>query len=355
MTPICKCKQIGILVILILILSIPITYGKVFKWHDSSDRQDLLLLGFGELTLHNLNVDGDKDLFESANPSLEEGFSTNYRLSLFANGDAMKGLFVNGAAIIDSRIDDEYRNVDPSEFRLKMSVETTEPLWDGWRFTGRGLYDPNRQWEMENLDTRLLYQPQEPSQLELLMRLESKENGYIEGGSLQSSFKNSKFTLHQRSLFGVYADLYTGPVGAEAVAGKLEGKAYREGRSEGTEYGIRADGTSGPYDLSNAPITRGSEEVKIQTRDRFDESTVIDSRILRRDIDYTVDYILGRILLHQPVASESPSSDPVYIVITYDYLREANDELYGGRGRVLPLDDVTISGSIMHRKIEDPA
>ena len=344
----------GLLAVLLLVLMAGPSNAKVFKWQDSSGaKQDLFLLGFSEITMHFLDISGNVDAFEAANPDFKKDFTSNYRMSLFANGDAMKDFTINGAVIVDSHIDDEYRTNDPSVFRLRMSVESREPLWDGWRFTGNGLYDPNRQWELENLDTRLLTQPQEPAKLELLMQLASDKYGLIQGGSLRPSFTNSKFTLHQRSLFGAYADLHTenNRIGAEAVGGKLEGKAFREGAS----LGVRADGTTGPFDLSNAPVTRGSDEVKIETRDRFEESTVLSSRTLIRDIDYTVDYLRGRILLHQPIASETISGDPVFVVITYDYLRDENDELLGGRVKMSPADGMQVSGSYLKRYIDNDA
>ncbi|HUV29683.1 MAG TPA: hypothetical protein VMY05_01140 [Acidobacteriota bacterium] len=352
MTSSSKCFQLGMTAVLLIFLAAQPSDGKIISSRYSPQNgQDLFLLGFGELTMQVLDVSGNKEAFESSNPNLSTDFSTNYRLSLLANGNATRDFLVNGAVIVDSRIGDEYQTVDPSIFRLKMSVESREPLWDGWRFTGRGVYDPNRQWELENLDTRLLTQPQEPSRLELLMRLENDEYGVVEGGSLRPSFKGAQFTLHQRSVFGVYTDLHTGRVGLEAVGGKLEGKSYREGGA----IGIRANGTSGPFDLSRAPITRGSEEVKIQVRDRFDETTVLSSRTLVRDIDYNVDYLRGRVLLHQPVASETASADPVYVVITFDYLRSDNDDIMGGRARVAPNDDVQVSGSYLHRNLDDGA
>ncbi|MCP4706697.1 MAG: hypothetical protein GY865_19035, partial [candidate division Zixibacteria bacterium] len=232
-----------------------------------------------------------------------------------------------------------------------MSVKSSEPLWDDWRFTGEGSYDPQRQWEMGNLDTRLLTQPQQPARLELLARLESNKFGYIEGGSLRPSFDNSTFTLHRRSLFGVFADVNHGQLGLEAVGGKLEGKAYREG----TSVGIPANGTTGPYDLDNAPITRGSEEIKIEVRDRFDPSTVISSRMLLSDIDYNIDYLRGRVILNQPVASETIASDPVFIVITYDYQRDENDALVGGRFSFQPNDEFDGGVSLLHRFRDDNA
>lgn len=332
--------------ILLIILSFQsLSAGVVKKYEPPLGADDLFLIGFGEITFHSLSVSGNVDAFESSNPDFKNGFFGNYRTSLFANGNLSRKLFINGAAIVDSRLNDEYRNVDPSIFRLKMSVKSSEPLWDDWRFTGEGLYDPQRQWEIGNLDSRLLTQTQEPSRLELLARLESNKYGYIEGGSLRPSFKNSTFSLHRRSLFGVYANINPGHLGLEAVGGKLEGKSFREGAS----VGIRANGTTGPYDLSNAPITRGSEEIKIEVRDRFDSSTVISSRTLISDIDYIIDYPRGRIILNQPVSSETIASDPIFIVITYDYQREENDALTGGRFSFHPSDDFDGGLSFLHR------
>ncbi|MCD6249652.1 MAG: hypothetical protein J7J98_04890 [candidate division Zixibacteria bacterium] len=350
-----KCIRLGMLVGLLVVMTVSVSNAKILKRFDSSpDYQDLFLLGFGELTMQTFNISGGDSAdvaFEQGNPNLKADFGANYRMSLFANGNATRNFRLNGALIIDSRIGEEYRTMDPSVFRLKMSVETTEPIWDGWRFTGHGVFDPQRQWEMANLDKRLLYQPQESAKLELLMRLESDEYGLIEGGSLRPSFEGAQFTLHKRSVFGAYANLHKGRFGGEAVAGKLEGKSFREG----DVVGIRADGTSGPYDLEHTPITRGSEDIKIQVRDRYDTTTVISSKALIRDIDYNIDYLRGRVLLHQPVASETAAGDPIYIVLTYDYLREYNDEIFGGRARVTPIDEVTISGSLLHRNIDSRA
>lgn len=341
----------ALMVAMLCTLPVPSQAEVVKKYDPALGKQDLLLIGFGELTLHAMSVKGNKQAFETDNSWLESDFASNYRASLFANGNLSRKLFVNGTAIVDSRVEDEYRMADPSLFRLKMSVNTTEPLWDGWRFTGWGLYDPQRQWELANLDTRLLTQPQQSSRLELQARLESDKYGFIEGGSLKPSFKNSLFTLHQRSLFGSYADLHSGPAELEAVAGKLEGKAFREG----TVVGIRADGTSGPYDLAHVPVTRASEQVKIEIRDRYNETMVLESRTLTRDIDYTVDYLRGRITLHQPVASETTASDPVYIVITYDYQRTADDDLAGARVQLTPVGDVEAGVSMLHRFIDTEA
>ncbi len=321
----------------------------VYRFDPREGKEDLLLVGFGELTFHTLDVDGNVSAFENANPWLKKDFAASYRASLFTNGNLGNHLHLNGTGILDSRIDDEYRPVDPNIFRLRMSLETTEPLWDTWRFTGQGTFDPHNIWEFDNLDSRLLTQPQEEARLELHARLESDEHGYLEGGTLQPSFSNSRFTLHRRSIFGVYANLKDGPVGVETVAGKLEGRRFREG----DVVGIRANGTAGPFELVNAPVIRGSEEVRIEIRDRFNQSTLRRSAALTRDVDYTIDYLRGRIILNKPVGSETDEQDPIYIVITYDYQREENDDIVGGRVRVDPTDASRVGAAYLYRNIDD--
>lgn len=344
-------RRTFLILTILLVLTATGWAGVVKKFDPALEKEDLLLIGFGEFTFHALSVDGNKAAFESSNPWLNDDYTANYRTSLLANGNLNRHLFLNGTAVIDSRIGDEYRTNDPSIFRLQMSMNTTEPLWDGWRFTGYGMYDPNRIWEYGNLDTRLLTQPQEPAKLELMAKLESNRYGYLEAGSLHPSFRESRFTLNNRSLFGGYADLHKGAMGLEAAGGKLEGKRFREG----TVAGIRANGTSGPYDLTQQPVTRGSETVKIETRDRFSESIVLSSKTLVKDVDYNIDYERGRVLLHQPVSSENIAGDPVYVVITYDYERSADDELLGSRVHVNPSETVGGSVSYLHAFKDDRA
>ncbi len=321
----------------------------------SLGKQNLFLLGFGELTFNSFSIKGSRSAFEQGNTlySNEIGGTTyaNYRASMFANGNVTPKLFLNGSAVVDSRIDDEYRTADPSLFRLRMSLNSTEPIWDGWRFTAYGTYDPNRQWELGNLDSRLLTQPQKPLQTELYARLQSEKNGYVEAGSLHPSFRQSQFTLKNRAVFGAFADLNTELVGVEAVAGKLEGKRFREGSA----IGIPADGTAGQYMLSIVPVVRGSESVKIETRDRFSTSTVLETKILKRDVDYSIDYERGRIILNEPVPSSTLSDDPNFIVITYGFEREQNDDILGARGRVMPTETSQFGATLLHRNVDDGA
>ena len=102
MTPKVIIRKIGLLAVLLVFMAAQPSGAKIFEWYDTAqNRQDLLLLGFGELTMQVLDVSGNVEAFEDANPALSEDLSTNYRVSLFANGNATKNFLVNGAAIVD--------------------------------------------------------------------------------------------------------------------------------------------------------------------------------------------------------------------------------------------------------------
>lgn len=81
---------------------------------------------------------------------------------------------------------------------------------------------------------------------------------------------------------------------------------------------IRGDGTSGLYRLSGERIFENSERITIETRDRFHDDEVIESRSLARHTEYAIDYDAGTILFKSPVPSQDENLNPVYIVAEYE-------------------------------------
>lgn len=81
---------------------------------------------------------------------------------------------------------------------------------------------------------------------------------------------------------------------------------------------IAADGTSGPYRASGAPIVRNSETIVVEARDRFRPDIVRSATPLLRYLDYDIDFSSGEILFRLPIAAaDSPESENV-IVVEYE-------------------------------------
>ncbi|MEL6687789.1 MAG: hypothetical protein AAFP97_09210, partial [Pseudomonadota bacterium] len=102
---------------------------------------------------------------------------------------------------------------------------------------------------------------------------------------------------------------------------------------------LAADGTSGPYQLSNTNILAQSELVIVETRDRVRADVVLERRELTRFRDYTIDYLTGRLIFNFPVALSDANFNPNVIVVDYETSEETERNLtIGGRLQATLLD-----------------
>ena len=106
-------------------------------------------------------------------------------------------------------------------------------------------------------------------------------------------------------------------------------------------------GTGGSlYYLRHQDILTGSERVRIEVRDK-DSGIITSVKNLTPTLDYTVDYLQGRISLSQPlsptasdnllVTSDTTGGNPVYLVVRYEYepsSGDTNSMSLGGRAHV---------------------
>ena len=79
-----------------------------------------------------------------------------------------------------------------------------------------------------------------------------------------------------------------------------------------------ANGTSGPYAVSNSSAVQNSETVQVVVRDRAQLGLVKSLTPLVRYQDYTFEPFSGRILLNTPLSSVTPGGDPQYLRISYE-------------------------------------
>ena len=175
-----------------------------------------------------------------------------------------------------------------------------------------------------------------------------RDDDYALWGNYQTNFNDTEFGRVQRTLYG--AKLHWDENGNQTVFGddRTRLTAYiaeggsRQGRDE-------FQGTGGSvYYLRNGDIGVGSEIVRIETRDSVSD-LVIESRRLTYGTDYDLDFIQGRVILNQPLASTSDdgrlfrdgsqSGNETILVVDYEYtpiFGDNNDSaIYGARGSCL--------------------
>jgi hypothetical protein len=163
---------------------------------------------------------------------------------------------------------------------------------------------------------------------------------------------NFKIGYHDNDLAHVDRGLY----GANAHYQTLSATSFGEKRfmidsfaAQPGTVGTRDEflGTGGSlYFLRHQDILTGSERVRIEVRDK-DSGIVTSVKNLTPTLDYTADYLQGRILLSQPlsptasdnllVTSDTVGGNPVYLVVRYEYVPSSGDTnsmSLGGRTHV---------------------
>ncbi|MCB2112270.1 MAG: hypothetical protein R3C42_04765 [Parvularculaceae bacterium] len=115
---------------------------------------------------------------------------------------------------------------------------------------------------------------------------------------------------------------------------------------------LAADGTSGPYRLSAAPLVRNSESIVVETRDRFRPDVIVTSTMLVRYADYDIDFETGEIIFRLPVPAADAAFNPNVIVVNYETAAPVERNLTaGGRGAVRFLNGrAEIGASFIHEE-----
>ena len=243
---------------------------------NEANNTDLLLMGLGIVRFNYAFVGGDRVTFEESDRGLPAYFSNRTQADLLVEG-LYRGYDVSGYL--------HYRDV----------TENYEPNYELYLKIGKGL------------------------------------NYLSLGDHGDGVFTDTLFTRFEPEFRGGLFHLEGEKYGFEVTGGAVRG--------EQTEEEIPADGTSGPYELSNYPVMEGSEAVYIRVRDKDNESRIIKSELYRRGVDYTIDYDDGEIKFKRPVDENDFHGNPVYIAVKYQYDSPGggyNRYVAGSRFWVLP-------------------
>lgn len=111
---------------------------------------------------------------------------------------------------------------------------------------------------------------------------------------------------------------------------------------------VAANGTSGPFAVSNTSALENSEKVEIVVRDRNHLNTIVSVTPLARLNDYSFEPFSGRILLARPLASIDASGNPVSLRISYEVDQGGEAFWLAGADGQLNLGDrATVGGSLV--------
>ena len=195
-----------VFVIFMLSLIILLIPGNLlaYRYQNSELGSDFVLVGVGVWRQNLSSVEGDEISFSDSDGGLPSDYSNRSYLSLYGEG---------------------FLNKD-------------------WEFS------LNAQYDEEDPD----------QEFQFLLELKNNENYVIIGDHEDGTFLDTMFTASDDKVRGVTLHGEKAAVGATVMAGAVRGESITDE--------IRGDGTSGRYRLTEAPIIRGSEKIRIEVRDR---------------------------------------------------------------------------------------
>lgn len=150
-------------------------------------------------------------------------------------------------------------------------------------------------------------------------------------GDYATGLEETELSRYSRRFSGLRADYNSEVLSATAFAAETRNRFIRDE--------LAADGTSGPFRLSQAPLIRGSERILIETRDRQRNDRVVGTRALLRDLDYELDVDTGLVFFRLPIPVADQAFNPNVIVAEYEALGQGEMGVTaGGRLKARLLD-----------------
>ncbi|MDR3390483.1 MAG: OmpA family protein [Sulfuriferula sp.] len=219
------------------------------------------------------------------------------------------------------------------EWLLTAAADTTEqPLNAVFsNFSSKNPYyllrniDPNMYYPVYGDDSTTV--DDAPTQGKFYVRLE-KGDSRVMWGNFRTQWSGSELIQYSRGLYGANARYRSE---AATTFGMKKTSVDAFAADPGT-LAARDEfrGTGGSlYYLHQQDITQGSEHVWVEVRDK-DSGLVLERKDLVPSQDYDVDYLQGRILLHEPLPStagggglvftSANNGQPLYLVSTYEYV-----------------------------------
>ncbi|WP_230079870.1 isopeptide-forming domain-containing fimbrial protein [Alteripontixanthobacter maritimus] len=184
------------------------------------------------------------------------------------------------------------------------------------------------------------------SREKLYLRIETA-TFYALYGDFTTGFDQTSLARYNRTATGVKAEARLGAVQVQGFAAEV---ATRYRRDE-----IQGAGITGPYRLGSRRLVPNSEQVAIETRDRFRSEIIIERRELTRFIDYDIDLLSGTITFKAPVTSRDFDLNPQFIIVDYEVDELSGDTWNAGARATFTNDDdsVRLGATIISDKGDD--
>lgn len=267
-----------------------------------------------------------------------------------------------GETYIDGRLAFYTKGKIKNNWELTASADTKEqPLEDLFsNFTSKDpryilkRLDPNKYYQVYGDDSTAIEDAQTQGKFYVKV---AKDDSRVMWGNFKTKITGTDLMNYNRSLYGANAR----HISQETTShGERKTEADVFAADPGSVASLEEfRGTGGTlYYLRGQDVVVGSESVRIETRDR-DSGIVLSTQNLTFGQDYEINYTQGRVILREPLSSNSSAStivqtgslsgNPVYLVAGYEYtpsVTELNNLTKGGRVSHWVNDNIRVGASI---------
>ncbi|MEO9969599.1 MAG: TonB-dependent receptor [Hyphomonadaceae bacterium] len=295
-------------------------------------KNDFFFVGLGDLTVGRQG-NGARALVEAGGEDFDQTF-VNGRAAFYLKGK------VKGKYLITASLDTTEDDI--SNIFSNLNDRDPESLL-------RRL-DPDRFYPVYGDDST--FSEDAPTQGRFYVRVEKGDDSLVWGNFL-TNITSTEFSQIDRGLYGAKLEYNSK---ATTSRGERRSRVTLFAADPGTVPGRdEFRGTGGSvFFLERQDLTIGSERVRIEVRDE-ESGLVIETRDLRPFVDYDVDYIQGRIILAEALASTQLATQIVrdgtlsggdaYLVVRYEFtpgLEDVGGFTTGGRGEAWLGDNVRV-------------
>jgi flagellar motor protein MotB len=282
--------------------------GELYLRDLEFEDNDWFYVGMADLTVSSGDASGPIDLLQGENAPYDYDSTVDGRLAFFVNGKFGDHWRVTASA--DTRegpIDDIFSN-----FLSKSPDSLFRRLDEDYYYPTFG--DDSTVQEMA------------PTMGKFFVRV-SEDDNFGQWGNFKVAYMNNELARVDRGLYGANLH-YESDAATEFGEKRYAVDAFAaEPGTVGSREEFRGTGGS-LYFLQHQDLLAGSERLRIEIRDKA--SGIVTGVVnLTPGIDYDIDYLQGRILLSEPLASTSDdnllvrsgalSGDEVYLVARYEY------------------------------------
>ncbi len=275
--------------------------------------RDWMLVGFAQGTVGYNTLSDNK--VSARDAGIDENEYTDGQIKFFAKG-AIKGEWLLTLAYDSDKLD-----LDSDSLHQIINPDTYYPLYGD---------ETQQGYEASSAE-------------KLFVKLE-RDQFYALFGDMQTGLSQTVLSQYSRNMNGFKSEMQDERFAYTVFAA--------ETRQSFKKDEIRGDGTAGRYYLSQNDLVINSEEVVIETRDRFHNELIVKEERLSRYADYDIDFDAGTLYFKRPVSSKDQDFNPVFIVVRYETKDSSNTNLnYGGRAAVKLLDQqIEVGGSLIHEE-----